>query len=170
MRNRTAALRVKIKNLADEARTIRLEERRALGRTGHRPDLVLYRDLRDHRRGIVRSVARVALLACALIRDTPYVRVEAKCATPPDWAEVRKVAERFGAVRDRESEPLYAGDAAWAVRKAEQAARFDAWLTAAKAATAASAAALESAPKVRAVRAAPLPGRSRPVRESVASG
>lgn len=130
MHNRTAALRVKIKNLADEARTIRLEERRAL----RHADLVLYRDLREHRRGVVRSVARVALLACAMIRATPYARVETKCGTPPNWAEVRKVAERFGAVRDREAEPLYdaAGDAAWAARKAEQAARFDAWLAAAK--------------------------------------
>jgi len=128
MHDRSRQLIVKIKSLADEARTIRREEERALGL--RRPDLVLYRDLRAHRRGIVRSVARHALLALAMIRGKPYARVEPGCASLPDWAEVRKVAERFGVVRDYALEPLYdkAGETAWAARKTEQAARFDAWL------------------------------------------
>lgn len=157
MLDRSRQLIVKIKSLADEARTIRAEEDRALGRrpsqevvqmnetakayagpvqrfawerTGRKPDVSLYRDLRAHRRGIVRRVARAALLALAMIRGTPYSRVEPGCASPPDWAEVRKVAERFGVVRDYGLEPVYdkAGEAAWAARKAEQATRFDAWL------------------------------------------
>lgn len=154
-RTRIPQLRIKIKSLADEARIIRHEEDRALGRkairrvrgpvpnkklrfewgrTGRKPDLVLYCDLRAHRRDVVRKVARTALLALAMIRGMPYARVERDALAAPDWAEVRKVAERFGAVRDYEAEPFYdkVGEAAWAARKSEQAARFDAWLMNAK--------------------------------------
>lgn len=157
MHTRIAQLRTKIKNLADEARTIRHEENRALGRkpaqevvvddarcpqgaghglrfswkrTGRKPDTVLYRDLRAHRRGTVRGAARAALLAYAMIRGMPYSKAEPGAISPPHWAEVRKLAERFGAVRDYSIEPYYdkVGDAAWNERKAAQGAAFDAWL------------------------------------------
>ena len=154
MQIRLAQLRIKIRSLVDEARNIRREENRALGRRAVReiteatgpfknkklnfewvrrgtPDLVLYRDLRGHRRGtrerpgIVRSVARISLLAYAMIRNVPYLRAESAARTPPNWAEVRKVAERFGAVQDRAGGETAAQ---FKERLATQAAAFDLWL------------------------------------------
>lgn len=124
METRSAQLRVKIKNLADEAGTIRHEERRALRDPR---DFCLYGDLRDHRRGVVRRAARTALLAYALLRDVSYERCEQNAAADPDWAEVRKTAERFGACRRPEE-----AEEAWRTRREAQRQAFDAWLVAAK--------------------------------------
>lgn len=117
-----AELRVKIKNLADEARTIRVEEERALARG----QVNLYRRLRLHRIDVVRPAARVALLAYALIRGVPYRRIEPTAVDLPPFAEVRKQAERFGLYAARRFGPkLIPVNAAAAVA---QDARFDAWI------------------------------------------
>lgn len=105
MSSRNVQLRIKIKNLADEAKLIRLEERRALRsarwcREAKKDDSVpmrLYEDLHDHRTGLVRGVSRTNLLAYAALRGVPYSACEAKTKTEPDWAAVRSVALRFGA-------------------------------------------------------------------------
>jgi hypothetical protein len=83
-------LKVKIKSLADEARIIRLEEKRA----GKDNDLRTL--LHEHRVRDVRKEQQSALLAYAYLRHTPYAAVEAKCDTPPDWERVRKLVEKFG--------------------------------------------------------------------------
>ena len=98
-------LKVKIKTLAAEARIIRIEERRA-----HTPEARM--GLADHRKGIVRHVARHALLAYGFLRGMKYHRMEARC-TPgyePDWAQVAKVAKRFGGAWDQDVFDEWKGD------------------------------------------------------------
>ena len=93
----STALRVKRKNLADESRTIKLEERRAkeAGETGYlSPHDLLYR----HRIDVVRPAARTNHLAHAFLTGRPYHEVEHSCGAGnrPDWASVRRTAFRFG--------------------------------------------------------------------------
>lgn len=98
-RNQSALtkLKVKAKNLADEARTIRTEERKALAAHPKRGHVVssrhgncdmcgidngycgLYSDLREHRVTVVRWEARATQLAIAYIRGKDYHSVEQKC-------------------------------------------------------------------------------------------
>ena len=113
-------LRVKRINLADEARTIRKEERKALAAAKEQRQRMLaaapmsekklltwdqeftlsatYRSLREHRVGIVRSAARTNHLAHTFLTGRPYAQVEHKIATDnePDWEAIRKTAFRFG--------------------------------------------------------------------------
>lgn len=85
MKNKYVSLRVNIKNLADEARNIRLEERRLKG-AGFGPDdgrsdrdvnrLYSYNETRHHRVHDVRLEARISQLAYAFVRGVPYRKVE----------------------------------------------------------------------------------------------
>lgn len=68
-----AKFRVKIKSLADEARTIRVEERTACEHGAY----ATCNGLHEHRVGVVRPEARAALLAYAFCRGVPYGAVEA---------------------------------------------------------------------------------------------
>ena len=92
--SRKTHLKIKIINLADEARTIKAEERK-LKAAGRGPSKD-YQDLHLHRTGIVRNAARHNLLAYGYLRGVPYRAMEAKCAEPPNWLQVRKIVERFG--------------------------------------------------------------------------
>lgn len=85
-------LRVKIKNLADEARTIREEARKTSGMAKWR--------LNNHRTEVVRPAARTNLLAYGLLRGRPYSSIEQKCCLLPNFKEVGKTAKRFGATED----------------------------------------------------------------------
>jgi hypothetical protein len=109
MNARRIHLKIKIQTLADEARHIRRDERKALAharnnlhsdREGSAEESAkayrTYEDLNDHRRGIVREVARTNHLAYGCLKGTPYEKIERICVDPPDWSEVRKVALRFG--------------------------------------------------------------------------
>lgn len=100
MKNQVKALKVKIKSLAAEARIIRLEERRALGR--RKPDGELYFQLRTHRIQGVRREARLSLLAYGFIRGRPYAACEkAANDNPPDMVRVKQLVEKFGGVPGR---------------------------------------------------------------------
>lgn len=92
MKTMVKMLKVKVKSLAEEARIIRLEE----GRCGK--DDVLRGRLHDHRVKDVRREQRLSLLAYAFLRDCPLAKVEPKSDTPPDWARVGKLVEKFGTV------------------------------------------------------------------------
>lgn len=107
MKNRIPMLRVKIKSLADEARAIRTEERRATS------DSLLQGELHAHRVNDVRREQRLSLLAYAFLRGIPLERVEAANSSRPDWARVQKLVEKFGTTDYRE--------------KQNQADRFNAW-------------------------------------------
>jgi len=91
--DRREMLRVKLKNLAQEARLIRREETRT--RAGQLRD-----ELALHRRTIVRTAARETHLAYGFIRDIPLERMERNCGSkdwlPPDWAAVAKMVRRYG--------------------------------------------------------------------------
>ena len=117
MRSRIRHLRVKIKSLAAEARIIRAEEVRTHG--------VERRSLYEHRIGVVREAARNALLAYAFLRGLEYHRIERKCLVEPEWEQVSKLAERFGAVWDLDKEESH-GD--FEARRAEEKQRLTAWL------------------------------------------
>ncbi len=84
-------LRIKIRSLADEARVIRSEERKA--KTNRQTALV--NSLCLHRTKVVRPEARCALLCYAFLRGMPYERVEQMPKTRPDWRRIRKMIERF---------------------------------------------------------------------------
>lgn len=117
--SRITHLKIKIKNLADEARIIRHEEKKALehGSACLRKSRDLgeksfsetatpfseyaiahyrtYRGLYDHRTGIVRDVARVNLLAYGFLRGRPYARMENKTGSIPDFKDILKHAKNF---------------------------------------------------------------------------
>jgi hypothetical protein len=95
MKDRRKQLKVKIKSLAEEARIIRLEERRAKERGDYR----LFCELQDHRRRVVREAARESQLAYFYVRGCPMGKEpEAKCRKPlPHNLEM--VIARFGPVQ-----------------------------------------------------------------------
>ena len=84
-------------NLADEARTIKAKERKAIeaGDTGYDSG---HDKLYRHRMDIVRPAARTNHLAHAFLTGRPYAQVEVRCAenNQPAWTHVRKTALRFG--------------------------------------------------------------------------
>lgn len=95
---RNPFLRVKLKSLAEEARIIRIEERRA----NEAGKYQLQSDLREHRVIIVRWNARATLLAYQFLRGVPYQVVE--CTDfwdhwerdPGLFKNVLKMAQRYG--------------------------------------------------------------------------
>lgn len=70
-----------------ESKIIRHEEQRS---KYHKVELAA------HRRGIVRSEARSALLAYGFLRGRPYQLMEPKSYGPPDWNRVRQLVDKFG--------------------------------------------------------------------------
>lgn len=89
MEERTIHLKIKVKNLADEARLNRAEARKASGKVKW--------NLNHHRTSVLRDHARHNLLAYGILRGVPYLAMEQKCEKAPDWDRVSKIAKRFGA-------------------------------------------------------------------------
>jgi hypothetical protein len=85
-------LKVKICSLAAEARIIRKQEQKT-----RRSDIRV--GLSEHRRGIVRTVARNTLVAYGFIRGKDYEQVEYKAKTEPSWSKVRTMVEKYGTAR-----------------------------------------------------------------------
>lgn len=86
-------LKIKIKNLADESRTIREEEAQTSGQEKW--------NLQHHRKTVVRSAARRNLLAYGYLRGIPYKKMEPKTCNDSQEMEVifkavEKIAVRFG--------------------------------------------------------------------------
>ena len=111
--SRRTHLKIKIINLADEARTIRRFERKALAHArakaayaieqgvlpaigdvdpGYNPE---HHSLHSHRTGDVRWASRCSQLAYGFLRGTPYARIEQATSCDPHWNEVKKIALRF---------------------------------------------------------------------------
>lgn len=82
-------LKIKIKSLAAEARIIRSEEKKWPGQSYVRSSL------HGHRTGIVRNEARHSQLAYGFLRGRPYVAMEQKAKTEPNWDRVENIAVRF---------------------------------------------------------------------------
>lgn len=91
---RNPYLRVKLKSLAEEARIIRIEERRA-NKAGN---YALQNSLVLHRTSIVRSEARATLLAYNYLRGLPYEACEAQGSTPPNWNKVEAMVKKYGRI------------------------------------------------------------------------
>jgi hypothetical protein len=104
--DRRCALRVKIKSLALEAMVIRKEEQRTSSWNQ-------YNYLRMHRVNEVRTAAREALLALAIVRGKTYETVEQK-ATTLETKQIQRIAQM---VRTYGCKPTYTGDdvRAWLV-------------------------------------------------------
>lgn len=96
-----AKFRVKIKSLAEEARIIRLEEKRCVGvsRDSDRGCLT------DHRKRIVRNERRAALLAYAFVRGVPYQVIENAGSKPVDKKAVLRILVSL-AWRNQQSDAL----------------------------------------------------------------
>jgi hypothetical protein len=104
---RTRHLKLKIVNLADEARNIRREQRKVLKKhrrqhgdaNGKLPSgayIPAQNLLHEHRVGIVRGAARANLLAYAYVRGIPYQAAEQKTNKPFPLKNVQSVVKTFG--------------------------------------------------------------------------
>lgn len=91
---RNPKLRVKIKSLAEEAKIIRVEERRA----NQAGDYYLQSSLREHRVGIVRDVSRQTLIAYQYLRGIPYKHC-GQAIQDGDKGPVEKMIKRYGSLR-----------------------------------------------------------------------
>jgi len=121
MKNQKIQLKVKVKSLAEEARIIRKEERKAKGR-----DSQLLSSLQCHRRISLREESRSAQLAYAFLRGLQYEQVERKCKTPPNWYRVKQLVEKFGRCWNTEENYSRMKD-----DKKEELVRFEKWKNAA---------------------------------------
>lgn len=83
-------LKVKIISLADEARTIRIEEKRLPGESTERVGLYLHR-IQD-----VRWEARSAQLAYGFLRGRPYKQLEHETRKPLDLKRIAELAKKYG--------------------------------------------------------------------------
>jgi len=83
-------LRVRIKELASEAKHIRHEERQVSG--------FVKWELQHHRRTVVRPAARYYLLAYGYGRGVPYKRMEATVRehNQPALGRLKKIVTKFG--------------------------------------------------------------------------
>jgi len=114
MNIRATHLKIKIHTLADEARHIRREERKALKRARHgkavlefhgdlidyQADYRVYEGLHDHRTGVVRGAARINLLAYGFLRGHSYAEMEQKTRSTLDLVAVYRIVKRFGTTED----------------------------------------------------------------------
>ena len=92
MHERTIHLRIKIKSLVDEAKTIREEAKKTSG--------MVKWGLNHHRTTVVRSHTRLNLLAYGILIGVPYHLMEKKCYEPPDLTKVAKIAKNFGGAKE----------------------------------------------------------------------
>jgi len=92
MTERQIHLRIKIKSLVDEARTIRAEAKKTSGMAKWR--------LNHHRTTVVRDYARLNLLAYGILIGMFYERMEKKCQETPNFIKVAKIAKAFGGTEE----------------------------------------------------------------------
>ena len=118
-------LKVKIKSLAEEAKIIRTETKRAR-------KVTIKNGLALHRKGIVRREARHTHLAYGFLRGREYREMENKAFEAPDWAKVRRMIERYGLHNGFENETFDIPYKEAQKLREEQMARFDAWVERAK--------------------------------------
>jgi len=92
MNERIIHLRIKVKSLADEAKTIRQEAKKTSG--------MVKWGLNHHRTTVVRRHTRHNLLAYGLLAGIPYEIMEKKCHQAPDFIWVAKIAKSFGGIEE----------------------------------------------------------------------
>ena len=89
MEERTIHLKIKVKSLVDEAKTIRAEAKKVSG--------MVKWNLNHHRTTVVRRHTRHNLLAYGFLRGREYSQMERICYEQPEWGFVKKTALNFGA-------------------------------------------------------------------------
>ena len=98
--DRRVMLRVKVRQLQDEARLIRQKE------NGFPRWHKLRGQLREHRTKFLRPSARHAQLALVFLRDRhTYKDVEAFSRVPPNWREVFRMVTAFGVYQTDDMSP-----------------------------------------------------------------
>lgn len=90
--NRSVFLKVKIKSLAEEARIIRREERKA-------KEAELKNSLHNHRVRAVRAESRATQIAYGFLRGRTFRQVESNSHKPIDWTRVKSMVGRYGDAR-----------------------------------------------------------------------
>ena len=91
---RNIKLKVKIKHLAEEARIIRAEERKA----NQAGEYDLQNSLHLHRTGKLRREARATLLAYQFLRGIPYAACEPSAKTTPDTKAFQRMCKDYGGI------------------------------------------------------------------------
>lgn len=87
--DKRVCLKVKIKSLAEEAKIIRKEEKKARSWSYKKM-------LQDHRKGIVREEARHTHLAYGFIRGKSYAKIEhCRFDNQPNWDKVTKMVNKY---------------------------------------------------------------------------
>lgn len=83
-------LKIKVKNLADEARTIRKEEQKLSGMEKW--------NLQHHRKTVVRDAARRSQIAYAFCRLRPWDASASHnyWTTVSDWKEISRMVRKYG--------------------------------------------------------------------------
>lgn len=92
MEERTIHLKIKVKSLVDEAKTIRKEANKVNG--------MVKWNLKHHNTSVVRPHTRTNLLAYGILIGTPYHKMEKKCLEAPNWTWVKKTAMNFGGAEE----------------------------------------------------------------------
>lgn len=82
-------IKIQIKELADESRHIRKEEKRC-------KDTDTRNQMHHHRVHVVRPAARSALLAYGYCRGRPYRVIESNAKTKPDYKSIKRIVTRHG--------------------------------------------------------------------------
>ena len=92
-------LKIKIKNLADEARTIRTEENKLSGMEKW--------NLQHHRKTVVRDAARRSQIAYQMIRDRDWVSCTSHTELTrwSDWKEIARMVRKYGTAESVKSLP-----------------------------------------------------------------
>lgn len=119
--SRLTHLKIKIKNLGDESRTIRHEEKKALTHARHAREKELpaysenhlqeYQGLHLHRTRDVREASRSNLLAYGFLRGRSYASMEAKTYDHPNFGDIQKIIKRFGSAEDLACYPAWEKEA-----------------------------------------------------------
>lgn len=110
--NKLVYLKIKIKSLADEARTIRLEEKRWPGKSPERQGLY------EHRILDVRKEARSAQLAYGYLRGRLYKQLENHTRKPIDFKRVIDLAAKYGPEKSKDA--LANQVKAWAAKEEQK--------------------------------------------------
>jgi len=88
---RSKLLKIKIVSLVQEVRTIQKEEAIAV----KTKQIGLAREMKDHRKVVIRYESRHTLLAYGFLRGLTYRRIEARSRTQPDWEKVKRMIRSY---------------------------------------------------------------------------
>ena len=105
-------LKIKTKTLAAESRYIKLERKRALAAWRHNRDNTgaetRVRGMDNHRKFMVKPMARATCLAYGFLRGRSYEQMEPIRYSSPDWKVVESMVMRYSMMEERETRQKFA--------------------------------------------------------------